>query len=321
MKNIYIFTTTCLLALCCSCQHNDKKNYNGALAKEDTSTWTDFNFFVLGDWGRRGEADQRAVAAQMIAYAKRRHPAFIITTGDNFYQEGVRSVTDPHWTQSFTNVYKELTRDYNWYAVLGNHDYEGSANPQAEIDYHRVNPHWNMPGYYSTLVTRTPDSQSIRFLFIDTNPFDKEYYTNGGYPMLYKQDTAKQRRWIAATLDSAKEQWKFVVGHHPVYSAGSDHGITPELMQLLRPVMEKDHVQAYICGHEHNLQHERLGRSYVDYFICGAGSEVNPVGRNAETKFALSEPGFADIRIKGDSLTLQFIDKKGHVVYSYGRKK
>ena len=321
MKNANALILPGLLALFVSCRSDEKKPNNAAIIKEDTAQGTGFNFFVLGDWGRRGEKDQQAVANQMIAYARRRHPAFIITTGDNFYQEGVRSVTDAHWTQSFTNVYKELTTNYDWYPVLGNHDYEGSGNPNAQIAYHQINKHWNMPYYYYTMVAKTPDSQSIRFVFTDTNPFYNEYYTSGSYPFLYKQDTAKQRRWIDTTLAHAKEPWKFVVGHHPIYSAGKDHGITPELFQAFKPALEKYQVQAYICGHEHNMQHERLNGSYVDYFICGAGSEVNAVGKNAQTKFALSTQGFADISIKGDSLFLQFIDKNGRIVYSYARKK
>jgi predicted MPP superfamily phosphohydrolase len=323
MKGKKLLAILCLLVSVIGCHSPENKNGNVVITKEDTSTQNNgFHFFVLGDWGRRGVPVQQAVANQMIAYAKRRHPAFIITAGDNFYQHGVQSVNDPHWTQSFTNVYKELTQHYNWYAVLGNHDYEGlHANPKAEMDYHRVNPHWNMPYYYSTMVAKTADSQLVRFVFIDTNPFYRYYHVAGEYPFIHRQDTAQQRRWIDTTLANAKEPWKFVVGHHPVYSAGLDHGNTAELIKILQPILEKNKVQAYICGHEHNLEHLRPAGSYVDYFVCGAGSVVNGVGKTRETKFALSVPGFADLRIKGDSLFLQYIDTSGHIVYNYARKR
>ena len=327
MKAKWLFLVPCILILASGCRSRDSSASNASTASTpgtpgvDTSTYTGFHFFVLGDWGRRGIAPQQAVADQMIAYARRRHPAFIITTGDNFYQEGVQSVNDSHWTASFTNVYKELTKNYNWYPVLGNHDYEGHASQKAEMEYHRINPRWNMPYYYSTMVAKTADSQQVRFVFIDTNPFYRYYHVAGGYPMIGKQDTALQRKWIETTLAEAKEPWKFVIGHHPVYSCGTEHGNTRELISLLKPLLEKYKVQAYLCGHEHNLQHEQPTGSYVDYFVCGAGSEVSPVVKGTETKFALSTPGFADISVRNDSLFLQYIDMNGRVVYSYARKK
>jgi predicted MPP superfamily phosphohydrolase len=264
---------------------------------------------------------QKAVADQMISYAEKLHPAFIVTTGDNFYEEGVQSVNDTHWTESFTNVYKGLTKSYTWYAVLGNHEYEGSGNPQAEIDYHRINPNWNMDGYYSTKVIETPDHQKLRLVFIDTDPFVRRYYTSKKMPHIPEQDTAKQRMWIEKTLAGAGEPWKLVIGHHPVYSSGSEHGNTPELIAMLKPLLEKYKVQAYFCGHDHDLQHQRPAGSYVDYFVSGAGSKVRPTGKIAETKFSQSIPGFADVSIKGDSLFLAFIDKDGNKVYQYGRSK
>jgi tartrate-resistant acid phosphatase type 5 len=302
-----------VLVLVASCGSDEKKI--------DHPTVDGFHFLVLGDWGRRGKASQQAVANQMIAYARKTHPAFIVTTGDNFYEQGVRSVKDPHWTISFTNVYKELTEYYDWYPVLGNHDYEGHANPKAEIDYQQVNPRWHMPFYYSTMVTSTADGQQVRFLFIDTSPFYTLYYKTGGYPYILQQDTAQQRRWIESTLANAKEEWKFVVGHHPVYSSGSEHGITPELISMLKPMLEKYKVQAYISGHEHNMQHLQRAHSDVDYFVCGAGGDVIPTGHFMPTTFGAGVSGFADIAIRNDSLFLKFINKDGNIIYNYSRKR
>jgi tartrate-resistant acid phosphatase type 5 len=305
-----------LLILVAQCQSPDKN-----LPPKTSSPKHTFHFFVMGDWGRRGKISQWAVARQLIAYAQKSPPICIITTGDNFYQQGVRSVTDPHWKESFTDIYKDLTRTVDWYPVLGNHDYQGHANPQAQIDYQRVNPRWHMPNYYYTMVATTPDSQRVRFLFIDTNPFYTLYYHVGSYPYLIKQDTARQRRWIDSTLANAKEEWKIVVGHHPVYSAGGEHGITPELINMLKPMFEKYKVQAYLCGHEHNLQHLQPTGSYTDYIVSGGGGDVTSAGRITATKFGKAVPGFADITIRNDSLWLQFIDKDGRIIYNYARRR
>lgn len=43
------------------------------------------NFFVIGDWGRAGISPQKKVAKMMATVADCMPPAFIISTGDNFY--------------------------------------------------------------------------------------------------------------------------------------------------------------------------------------------------------------------------------------------
>lgn len=44
--------------------------------------------------------------------------------GDNIYEEGVESVTDPLWSSRYCSVYTDPSiLDIPWYAILGNHDY------------------------------------------------------------------------------------------------------------------------------------------------------------------------------------------------------
>ena len=45
-----------------------------------------------------------------------------------------------------------------------------------------------------------------------------------------------------------------VGGHFPVYSA-AEHGPTQCLVDRLMPLLHKYKVSAYLCGHDHNLQH------------------------------------------------------------------
>jgi tartrate-resistant acid phosphatase type 5 len=290
--------------------------------KDDTVTnHQGFHFYVLGDWGRRAKPSQLAVAHQLLAYSKTYPPAFIVTTGDNFYQQGVASVNDPHWTRSFTNVYKELTREVDWYPTLGNHDYQRTGNPQAEIDYSTINPRWHMPSTYYTTVATTADSQRVRLVFIDSNPFVAMYYSDSKYPAMQQQDTAAQRRWIDSTLANAREEWTIVVGHHPIYSGGGEHFNTPELVTGLMPMLNKYKVQAYICGHEHNLQHLKPAGSYVDYIISGGGGDVTTPDSIAGTRYQKATAGFTDIAIRNDSLFLQFIDRGGDIIYQYARAR
>ena len=59
------------------------------------------------------------VAAAMARRAAELRPQFIISTGDNVYEDGLRSSGDPLFTQSFTNVYSAPSLQLPWYSVLG----------------------------------------------------------------------------------------------------------------------------------------------------------------------------------------------------------
>ena len=62
------------------------------------------NFLVFGDWGRKGESDQVQVATQMAKAAQDSAAKFVISVGDNFYENGVSSADDEQWRLSFENA-------------------------------------------------------------------------------------------------------------------------------------------------------------------------------------------------------------------------
>lgn len=123
-----------------------------------------------------------------------------------------------------------------------------------------------------------------------------------------------QVAWLDAELGRSTAPWKLVFGHHTIYSGGSAHGNTRELIAQVKPLLEKHGVQAYINGHEHDLQHIRVGA--VDYICTGAGSEVRPTGKIDGTLFALSRSGFATMKVDSDTLRLTFTDYTGNIVYA-----
>jgi len=277
------------------------------------------NFMVIGDWGRMGEFHQTEVAQQMDSFAQKTNAKFIIATGDNFYDNGVRSVEDPQWFGSFENIYKGAALQRDWFVVLGNHDYQG--NPQAEIDYSKISRRWNMPSRYFAISKKISDNVSAKFIFIDTSPFVESYQKNAEqYSDVAKQDTVKQLKWLDSVLANSPEQWKIVAGHHPIYSTGSAHGNTPELFTNVKPLLEKYHVQLYLAGHEHDLQHQKPKDSYVEYVVSGAGSETRPTGKSDITEFSRDVSGFALLSINSDSLKINFIDYQGTIIYR-GLKK
>jgi hypothetical protein len=42
--------------------------------------------------------------------------AFVVSTGDNFYESGLKNGSDPQFEQSFTNVYTAPSLQRQWYA-------------------------------------------------------------------------------------------------------------------------------------------------------------------------------------------------------------
>ena len=270
------------------------------------------NFFVFGDWGRQGEPDQVAVAAQMTAAARKLNPQFIISVGDNFYEDGVQSVADPHWRQSFEAVYPDPALQVPWYCILGNHDYH--ADCDAQIAYGQVSPRWHMPARYYLQSHRIDADTTADFFFLDTTPMVKSYYQQAKTrDHVASQDVPRQLAWFKDRLATSTAQWKIVFGHHPIYSGGG-HGDTPELISDVLPLLQAHQVQAYFNGHDHDLQHLMAGD--VNLFDSGAGSQHTPTIFTKRSKFAKSCSGFTTISLHADKMNVRMINDEGALVYA-----
>lgn len=282
-------------------------------------------FIVMGDWGRNGADHQREVAAQMARVAQLANTQFVIATGDNFYPSGVISAQDPLWKYSFEDIYSDFRLQWDWYPVLGNHDYK--SNPDAQVAYSRISRRWRMPArYYSRKFFINGDSsQQVLIAFIDTNPLIPEFYSNREYgPQVRNQDSSKQKRWLAGVLADASPsvKWKMVVGHHPMYSAGgrTDSYDTRAIRRSLEPMFEKNGVDVYLAGHEHSLQHLEPGR-HTHHFISGAASEATPVHPLDIARLAASDYGFMLFTVTQTAVAVQVINFEGKVIYSTTIKK
>lgn len=274
------------------------------------------SFLVLGDWGRNGHYQQRAVAEWMDAAMYQLNADFITTTGDNFYSNGVASVNDPYWQTSFEQIYHGPHLFEDWYITLGNHDYRG--NWQAQIDYSTLSRRWNLPQpYYTKAFQLDATGDTVLMVFIDSNPLNPEYKNEAKYAETQKQDSAAQLAWLKHTLSQSQAKWKIVIGHHPLYSSGKRYGKTNAIRQVLEPIFEHNKVDAYFAGHEHDLQYNQPKGTTVAHFVSGAGSEVRPVAQREFTQFAKSEAGFAAVTVTTNYLLVQFINADGQVIYHH----
>lgn len=277
------------------------------------------NFLVLGDWGRNGHYQQISVAEMMDVAMWQLDADFIVTTGDNFYSNGVASVDDPYWKTSFEDIYHGPHLFENWYPTLGNHDYRG--NWQAQIDYSDVSRRWVFPSSYYAKRFELDSGEAVLLLFIDTSPLNPGYKNEAKYAETQKQDSAKQLAWIEAQLTTSNAKWKIVIGHHPLYSSGKRYGEIAEIRGVLEPIFEKHKIDAYFAGHEHDLQHNQPQGTTVQHFVSGAGSELRKVAQRPFTRFAQATAGIASVSVSDNELLVQFISDASKVLYQYSINK
>lgn len=270
------------------------------------------NFIVFGDWGREGELDQTQVAEQMAKDAKKNGAQFIVSVGDNFYEDGVSSVEDAHWKNSFENVYRARPLQIPWYVALGNHDYHGDV--EAQIAYGKISKRWNMPARYYVLSKKIDSKITADFFFLDTTPVVKIHHGDKKATVnAFKEDSQKQLDWFKDTLAKSTAQWKIVIGHHPIYSGG-EHGDTPELIETILPLLQEHKVQIYFNGHDHDLQHLMAGE--VNLIDSGAGSKIRPTQMTGHTKFAKGCSGFTSVSLQADKMDIRMTDNFGTQVYA-----
>jgi len=273
------------------------------------------NFVLFGDWGRRGQIDQVHVATQMAAASSAVRAKFVVSVGDNFYEGGVESTEDSHWRESFENVYQDSALQIPWKVILGNHDYYGNCD--AQIAFSKTSRRWQMPARYFVETQQLDSGVTADFFYVDTTPMVKIYYEVKEEKMranVRAQDVPAQIAWLKGALAASKAQWKIVIGHHPIYS-GNARGGTPELVDLVLPILQEHKVQAYFNGHDHDLQHLVTGN--LNLFCSGAGSIVSPKTLETErTKFVRNTPGFIAASLQRDKLKVHMIDSTGSVLHT-----
>lgn len=269
------------------------------------------HLFFIGDWGT-GDASQKSVAAAMQTYARANGvtPHALFMLGDNFY--GALSGPDsPRWKNEFEEMYPASVFPGACHALLGNHDYDDQPGGELfQLAYARkAGTRWRMPARWYRL--DLPEEKPVAtFLCTDTH-----------FAKLSRKEIAAQAAWLKAEFARARTTpWIFVCGHHPVYSVGTEHGNTPELSPW-RELFPREKVAAYICGHEHDLQHLRNSDDSTDWFISGAGGRaLYPVKAGTHASFAQSAFGFLHMAVGARSFEAKFIGQNADALYQYERK-
>jgi len=267
-------------------------------------------FLAVGDWGRDGDFHQADVAARMGETASLIKSSFTISVGDNFYEDGVKSVDDPIWKTSFEDIYTAPSLQSPWWVALGNHDYHG--NSQAQLDYAKTSHRWRLPSRWYSFNETTPDGATVEFFVLDTSPFISSYRTDGGEKVkIIDQDPAPQLVWFEAALAKSTADWKLVIGHHPVYSGGGGDlvGGEADLQEKLDPILQRYRIPLYLNGHDHDLQH--VARGATNYVCTGAGSKVRKDCRTGGSDFCSLQSGFTAFWLTRNELKVAYRDYTG----------
>lgn len=263
-------------------------------------------FIAIGDQGT-GKVGQYKVALLMNEKARKDSLHFVLTLGDNIYDDGVKSAHDPQWQKKFVYPYDLSHLDVTFYATLGNHDYHKNRAP-FQVEFAKINKKWYMPAQYYTFTKKIDDAHTIQFFALHTTPWVSN-----------RPARVEQMIWLENELKKSLATWKIVFGHHPVFSYGS-HGHEKNLIAELRPLLEKYGVDLYINGHDHDRQLlEPVGG--VHYITSGTGAKSRDAAYGPLTIFAETNLGFTYYRVSANQMHIQFINDKGEIEFAHSWEK
>ena len=275
-------------------------------------------FVAIGDAGK-GNAEQKQVADAIQAKCAASGCDFVQLLGDNIYDTGVSSVTDPQWQTKFEVPYANVTQPF--WAVLGNHDNggNGTGNEQwkgdIEVAYSMTSTKWKMPSRY--YVHQEP---GVDFFGLDTNAgmFDQ---------------TATQKSDMSGWLTQSTASWKIAFGHHP-YKSNGPHGNAGSYEGLpFIPLINGSGVKSllettvcgkadvYICGHDHSRQWLLDTCAGTELIVSGAGASTTDLNSNNANYWQSDQIGFLYVSIQGNTFTGEFYGVDGTMEYSRTIKK
>ena len=260
---------------------------------------------AMGDWGEDTAAERQVAAAmsRRVQGNDDRSCKAVLLCGDNFYFK-LTGTDDPHWNTLFERMYDPNVLNVPFYACLGNHDYDGD-NLNIELAYAKLHPEsrFKLPGrWYRVDVPR--DDPMLTVIMLDSNRDN-----------LSDVQWNEQIAWLKRELEGPRATWTICCAHHPMYSNGFfwANGI---LQQDWGKLLETYHVDFYLSGHEHNLQHLEIPGSSTSYVIAGGGgAHAQPLMRD-NRGFSREAFGFVDFELTPQLATVRYIgidDQRMHV--------
>jgi hypothetical protein len=288
------------------------------------------NFLALGDFGT-GSTDQKAVAKAMQDFASENSmtPDALLLIGDNFYgsvQEGF-TADSKRWQSDIEEMYPAAAFPGLMYPVLGNHDYHDNEDGEKAQLAYSLKPavRWKLPAkwYRLDLGGKIP---LLTLICLDTNlpavsGTGKNKKSGKPRASLTAAEAEAQLNWFKSELASPRAPFTLVMAHHPLYSNG-EHGDTPALIADWAPLLQQHRVHAYLCGHDHDLQHLELEGSFTSHILSGGGGARTRKQNVTARKIPYGKDihGFTHISVQPDALTFAHHSVDGAVLHRFTKR-
>jgi hypothetical protein len=200
----------------------------------------------------------------------------------------------------------------------GNHDYEKADNGQRkvelEMEYARRNPQsrWKYPAkYYRVDFPQGAEKPLLMVLMLESS-----------MPNQKPEEWAAQKRWIAEQLATTNATWKIACAHHPFFSNGS-HGDNGVMQREWGPLFKAGGLDAYVAGHDHDLQHLEI-RDWPFSFVQagGGGQGTTDMRRDIRGPFSRKLYGFAHLRFTPEVMEVRYIaSRDGKLTHYFERNR
>jgi tartrate-resistant acid phosphatase type 5 len=213
-------------------------------------------FAVVGDQGT-DDQHELDVATMIDSW----HPSFVMTVGDNIYDDDVTNYNDAVGKYYHQYMYPhdskygsgDTTTENHFWPTLGNHEWE--YNITLYYNYF-----WYLPNNLRYYTVKIGD---IEFFIISSD-------------LNYEPDktsiTSAQANWIIPKIQSSTAKWKIVLYHHPTYTSSD---LTGSYTTYITWPFENWNVDAVIYGHAHVyeriLKDNNNDGTYLPYFTNGLG--------------------------------------------------
>ncbi len=270
-----------------------------------------FQFAVIGDYGSN-TINERRVADLVASW----EPAFVVTTGDNNYDNGAAATIDRNIGQYYSQFIGNYQGQYGdgsptnrFWPSLGNHDWRalscnGNVCTGPYFDY------FTLPGN-----ERTYDvDMGLMHLFVVASDGEEP----GG-----NTANSAQAGWLRSGLAASTACFDVVVFHNAPYSTGIHHGSSP----TMRWPFAAWGADVVMSGHEHN--YERLNVAGTPYFVNGLGGKSKykfgntgslPLGVTSMARYK-AKFGAMLVTVTKSGLTSQFFNTDGALIDTYTLNK
>lgn len=251
------------------------------------------------------------------------------------------TVETKRWKTEIEDLYPESNFPGPMYAVLGNHDYhDNKGGEKTQLAYSQLpGKRWKMPAKWY----RQDFGGLLTLICLDTNLYEVSGKPAVAVPKkdkdgkiippkgpvtppkprasLNAEEEKAQLEWLKAELAKPRAPFTLVMGHHPLYSNG-DHGDTKVLIEQWEPLFQEHKVHAYICGHDHDLQHLEMEGRFTSHILSGGGGAKTRVLEHPERKMPYGRDihGFTHITVKPDALIFAHHAVDGSLVHQFTKR-